>query len=151
MSQLFKLELPPGFKPEQGTGAFVAVGPSDRQIQAGQIRWRARFGITISIIGALVRVSGPEPFFGALSLLARRILEANAEPGSLQIAGGERSRLGGRPALAVRARYTKAGQALQVRGHFSFSRGKPVYLFVIGTANDDMDWAGEIADRMQLF
>ena len=151
MNSLFKLDLPPDFKPEQRTGAFVAVGPSDRQIQAGQIPWRARFGITLRVIELLVRVLGPEPFLGALTRLARRILEANADPGSLQIAAEQRSRLGGREALAMSARYTKAGQALQVRGYFSFSSGKPVYLFVIGTANDAMDWAAPIADRMQLF
>ena len=150
MSSLFKLELPSDFKPEQRTGAFVAVGPSDRQIQAGRIPWRARLAITVPIVELLVRVVGPEPFLGQLARPARRILEANAEPGSLQITAEERSRLGGRPALALRARYTKAGQPLQVRGFFSFSSGKPVYLFLIGTKNDAMDWAEQIANRMQL-
>ena len=151
VNSLFKLELPPDFKPEQRTGAFVAIGPSDRQIQAGRIPWRSRFRITLPIVQLLIRVLGPEPFLGGLAQPARGILEANAEPGSLQIAAPERSRLGGSPALAIRARYTKAGQALQVRGYFSFSSGQPVYLFLIGTTNDAMDWAGQIADRMQLF
>lgn len=151
MNSLFKLELPTDFKPDQRAGAFVAVGPSDRQIQAGRIPWRARLGITIPIVELLVRVMGPEPFLGRLERPARRILETNAEPGSLQITAVERSRLGGRPALALWARYTKAGQPLQVRGYFSFSGGKPVYLFLIGTANDAMDWAGQIPNRMQLF
>src|SRR5579859_1846151 len=95
--------------------------------------------------------NGPRAVPWPPCVAARHILEANAEPGSLQITAEERSRLGGRPALALRARYTKAGQPVQVRGFFSFSSGKPVYLFLIGTTNDAVDWAGHIADRMQLF
>jgi len=55
-----------------------------------------------------------------------------------------------RPALVLKAQYAEGCLPLQVHGYFSFSSGRPVYLFLIAKANDAMDWVGQVADRMQL-
>jgi hypothetical protein len=151
VNPLFKLALPSDFRPDQRSGAFVAVGPSDRQIQAGSIPWRGHLAVSVPIVELLIRLMGPQPFLGGLASPSLRILEQNAEPGSVQITAEERSRLGGRPALLLKARYAKGGQPLQVHGYFSFSYGKPVYLFLIARQNDAMDWAAPVAEQMQLF
>jgi hypothetical protein len=150
-TQLFKLAVPAGFKPENREGTFVAEDPLGRQIQAGRLPWAAHIPITIPVVQFLIRMAGPQPFVGGLEFAALRILSANAEPGSLHITQKGRSLIGGNPALFLNARYTKAGTPRQVYSYFSFSRAQPVYLFLIAGPDDRMDWAGQVAERMELF
>src|SRR5690349_4698571 len=150
MTELFKLALPAGFKSMNAAGAFVAEAPDDRQIQAGRIPLTAHIGITIPIVQLLIRVAGPRAFVGGLESAALRLLSSNAEPGSLQLIAKERSLLGGTPALALKARYTKAGVPRQVHSYFSFSGGQPVYLFLIARPDDPMEWAAPVVAHMQL-
>jgi hypothetical protein len=151
MTQLFKLAVPASFQAENREGAFVAEDPLGRQIQAGRLPWSARIPVSIPIVQLLIRITGPQPFVGGLESAALRILSANAEPGSLHITEKGRSLLGGKPALALNARYTKAGNPRQVQSYFSFSRAQPVYLFLIAGPDDPMDWSGKVAEGMELF
>ena len=151
MTQLFKLAMPAQFKAENREGAFVAEDPLGRQIQAGRLPWSAHIPLSIPIVQLLIRITGPRPFVGGLESAALRILSANAEPGSLHVTEKGRSLLGGKPALALNARYTKAGNPRQVRSYFSFSRARPVYLFLIAGPDDPMDWSGKVAEGMELF
>ena len=81
----------------------------------------------------------------------RSILLANADANSLEIDPEAYSFLGGRPALLMSARYAKGGKPLQARAYLSFSRSIPVYLFLIGGADDAMDWCRQVADAMEVY
>ncbi|HET7467627.1 MAG TPA: hypothetical protein VFL29_13280 [Candidatus Dormibacteraeota bacterium] len=148
MGDPIQLTLPRDFKLTRTQQSLVGTGPSERQVQFGPLRWSSRLPLTLGLVQLLIRALGPRPFLRSLGAPARRILEKNADAGTLVVESENDSSLGGRPAMLLKARYSKSGKQLQLHGYFTFSRTKPVYLFLIAPGSDPMDWADPIAERI---
>ena len=150
MPELFKLVLPSDFKADVGPRSVVARGPDGRMLQAGPIKWRARFPFSIPAAKLAIDIRGPGALAGAFRKPARQIIEQNADPGSVVITAEEESHLGPHPALLLKAHYSKNGEEFQVHGYFSFSGGQPCYVFFIAPAGSGMEWTPAIAQKIEL-
>ena len=146
MGEPVQLTLPRDFKVTRGEGSIVGTGPSDRQVQFGPLRWSSRLPLTLGLLQLLIRILGPQPFLRSLGAPARRILEKNADAGTVVVESEADSSLGGRPALLLTARYSKSGKPLQLRSYITFSGTNPVYLFLIAPGNDPMDWVDSVVE-----